>query len=573
MRVCSAMAVLFLSGCLGYEHLKMASGSPFTGFQKPATLVLPHNLQVLLDHAHNPLELLSPDLKSRLSARRESMKETCDATKSLTPAQLAQSQNVPEKCAAGMLNLLSTMCTPDCQKSPMLSGSRRDSAPSFMADFGSTKTASRALLGGDMSDASKACTDPCFQPLMTSMIKYMGVQADPDCAAAEPSSSRRLLGGQSAKEQEQAEISMGFLCAKNAKGDYCMDLMQALDSSSSASKPPTAAPTPAATPASGCNEVEVGTNIDIVAGALYAADGSVHVPTPDEFGTNKTVPQAGLWCPGVKACSTGAKPVVTQLGDMGCCFGTMLMMAAADTSSSSSSSSSGGDGGGTNGTNSQQTATASESGDIFEDMALLKQAAADCGVTLDYSKTCVVQVSTAVVKTQVSMAGITVQTFDKTAQGSFKSGVATTAGVTSKEVIITAYSDVTTRRATELQVDSEITLVGSAAVAKADTVSSSVTDQSLLTSNIQAAAPAGTALKSATVATVTAQKPVVVQAGADPDGSSSSGDGMMLIIIIVAVVVVLLVVVAVGAYCMMSGKKSQAASDGQVGAIAVKMDP
>lgn len=249
------------------------------------------------------------------------------------------------------------------------------------------------------------------------------------------------------------------------------------------------------------------------------------------------------------------------------------MMAAADTSSSSSSSSSGGDGGGTNGTNSQQTATASESGDIFEDMALLKQAAADCGVTLDYSKTCVVQVSTAVVKTQVSMAGITVQTFDKTAQGSFKSGVATTAGVTSKEVIITAYSDVTTRRATELQVDSEITLVGSAAVAKADTVSSSVTDQSLLTSNIQAAAPAGTALKSATVATVTAQKPVVVQAGADPDGSSSSGDGMMLIIIIVAVVVVLLVVVAVGAYCMMSGKKSQAASDGQVGAIAVKMDP
>ena len=67
------------------------------------------------------------------------------------------------------------------------------------------------------------------------------------------------------------------------------------------------------------------------------------------------------------------------------------------------------------------------------------------------------------------------------------------------QVTISSFKAATVRRATGLEVDTQVLLTGDA-VDTASAVKTKMADKSLLTTNIKAAAPTGSSLKSATVA-------------------------------------------------------------------------
>merc|ERR1712072_1211620 len=118
---------------------------------------------------------------------------------------------------------------------PSGSGGRRNSLPTTIEGVripAATMfpTSGRRLLGGDMGDSpQEVCEDPCFVPWVRALLKAMGALNNPACAAmmdndrrTAPSSSRRLLGGSNpdADQQQQMEVGIGMMCAKNAAGDY-----------------------------------------------------------------------------------------------------------------------------------------------------------------------------------------------------------------------------------------------------------------------------------------------------------------------------------------------------------------
>jgi len=175
----------------------------------------------------------------------------------------------------------------------------------------------------------------------------------------------------------------------------------------------------------------------------------------------------------------------TAMEGLGCCFGTMFAMAGlADESSTKTK----------------------------DDPAAIANQMAACGMTLSSTPCAMPGIKQTEVKAQTKLAGVTVAQFDSTAQTAFKAGMAKTCGVASQKVVISGFKETTVRRATGLEVDSQVLLTGDA-VDTASSVKTKMADTSALTTNIQAAGTSSN-LASASVSSSASQTSAVV--AADP---------------------------------------------------------
>lgn len=186
----------------------------------------------------------------------------------------------------------------------------------------------------------------------------------------------------------------------------------------------------------------------------------------------------------------------------------------------------------------------------------------------------------AVVKNTMDLAGVTAKQFQSPSmQTAFTKGFATTAAVSEDRVAITGFKEVTTRRATNLEVDTQVTLVGTEATAtKTSTISTKLSDKTALQANIQTEATnsGATGLSSATVESTTTAAPVITT-GTNPalngggGSSSSSSDGAMLWIIIGCSVGGAVLIAAIGgAAFMMMGSGN--GGGGGSSSVTVKID-
>ena len=328
--------------------------------------------------------------------------EDCVAMKNMTSETLARMSNSTVECVDGLMSFAETLCTPACQKSEM---------------FGKSSTSGRRLMGGDMESPSKACVDPCFSPLMSSFITLMksaGNPENPKCASLYDSSSRRnmgrkLLGGNMDNmDSNQVEIILGSLCSKNAKGDYCMELLEQIDNSSSTSESPSDRD---AKCASNCDEQ-----------SDYPSVGSscneIPCPTCDNLFTTSCKTCATTYgCGGCLDCNIAnsgecniQSNKIKMMKGLGCCFGTLVVMSSVADSTTSTTS-----------------------------MANGVQDLKTCGVTVSTTPCPMAGIEQVEVKAQTKLSGITIALFDSAAQTAFKKGMAKTAGVSEKKVRDTGY--------------------------------------------------------------------------------------------------------------------------------------
>lgn len=290
-------------------------------------------------------------------------------------------------------------------------------------------------------------------------------------------------------DSNQVEIILGSLCSKNAKGDYCMELLEQIDNSSSTSESPSDRD---AKCASNCDEQ-----------SDYPSVGSscseIPCPTCDNLFTTSCKTCATTYgCGGCLDCNIAnsgecniQSNKIKMMKGLGCCFGTFVVMSSV--------------------------------ADARPDHIAVRRRVQDlktCGVTVSTTPCPMAGIEQVEVKAQTKLSGITIALFDSAAQTAFKKGMAKTAGVSEKKVAILDYSEVTVRRAAGLQVDSQVLLTGSA-VDTASAVNAKISDTTALAANIQAEAPTGSAMK--TVA-VTSSSGTMVKVAADT--TQVGGNGM-----------------------------------------------
>lgn len=374
-------------------------------------------------------------------------------------------------------------------------------------------------------------------------------------------------------EIQTIEVMFGMLCAQNANGDYCADLMDAIGQDTPEeeetcaywgcaapygpdmlcqcndlclqygdccpdhqqqcvdSLSPTPEPTPWPTPgaSAGCETVASDD-------AVYPTQEGVFYPdTPDgtpvyinnaklQSGKAINEGQPGLWCPGVEAppgvatgsevseCSDTHK---TQLEGLGCCWGTMLAMMALEEGA---------------------------------DATAMTEGADACGVTLE-ATACDSDVPVAAVDSTVGLAGGTVETYCcSDCKKVVTEAVATTADVPKNSVIVTTCK-ASSRRA-GVEVDSKIFLVGADASSdKVSAIETKLADTSALQSNL-AAASSGTGSMGGVRVTSTAATIDPANSNGVSTASSSEGAAMMMIIIVAVVGLLLAVGVGVGSYLL-----------------------
>jgi len=146
--------------------------------------------------------------------------------------------------------------------------------------------------------------------------------------------------------------------------------------------------------------------------------------------------------------------------------------------------------------------------------------AAVCGVTLETTP-CQAALSLAFVKSTVNLDGVTATQFKSSAvMKAFVSGVAKTVGLDPSSVGITSFTDVTTRRASELRVESVVTAVGDNAN-DGGAMSTKLQDKSALQANIVSAS-SGTVLASATVSSSEGVASAKIAGTTTPTVSSTS---------------------------------------------------
>jgi len=390
----------------------------------------------------------------------------CEQMTSMDAATMKQALNsqAPDSCFNGMMSLLKTMCTPACQKSPL-----------FKTESGSENGAGRRLLGGaSTGSASASCKDPCFAPFMQSVVGYLKSSTDPACKDMIPNSNstrrnmgRALLGGDSMTPEAttKMEMSFGMLCTKNAKGGYCMDLIEKLGNETKGS--PSAREQ---TCAKNCTET-TGNSIgsECKKESCPSCNNNIFQPSC------KACAIGANGCGGCVDCerannamcgmSSGEKDAIKNFG---CCYGTMIAIAG----------------------------LADDNG---PDVAEMSRQISNCGVEVSTLPCAMTGIKQTQVVAQTTLSGVTVAQFDSSAQTAFKTGMAKTIGVDSQKVTISSFKAATVRRATGLEVDTQVLLTGDA-VDTASAVKTKMADKSLLTTNIKAAAPTGSSLKSATVA-------------------------------------------------------------------------
>jgi cobalamin biosynthesis Mg chelatase CobN len=173
------------------------------------------------------------------------------------------------------------------------------------------------------------------------------------------------------------------------------------------------------------------------------------------------------------------------------------------------------------------------------------------------------------VESQTTLGGVTTAQFGKKEAEAVKTAVAKTAGASKNSVQVISIKE-TSRRATGLEVDTQVYLMGDKA-ADVEATQAKLANKTSLQSNLQAA-DSSTSLKSATVASTSAKPGVSVAADtsqvSDPlakdpasrkgagSTSSSSGGSMMIIIIVVVVVAVAVIVGGGVAFYMMRSPKA-----------------
>jgi hypothetical protein len=362
-------------------------------------------------------------------------KQVDDSNAKATPPKTT---STPAVCVQPMLNFIKVMCSSACKSSPLtadINFGRRSGNRRLLGGIGGTGS-SDAL---DPSNPAKSCSDPCFQPYMSSVMSMMTtVLGNKQCSSLMSDSrralgpSRSLLGGtttQSKGALKTMEIMMGMMCSKNAKGDYCMKLYSDMDNQGSGS-----ATSFASAPA----------------GSGSAA-----------------------------ACPSAAEKA--KLQELGCCWGNMELLFT-------------------------QAMTMEEKGSgsavsTKDSLKILRNEAATCGVTLSSKPCSDTAVSVAAIDSTVKLAGVTSAQFNAVAQKAYKKGVAKAAGE-GAVVNIKSFKDVTGRRATELQVDSQVQLVGaSASSASVAKVQANLQNKAAVQSSIQAEAVStgSPALQAATV--------------------------------------------------------------------------
>jgi len=191
-----------------------------------------------LDQGRRQVQFAQETVENALGLRRSSLTESCSQITQLSSSQI-QTQlqqagsTIPASCIVPMFDFMKdTLCSDSCKNSPLLANLTN-----------SRRSANRQLLGGTPGDPASSCSDPCFSPFTTGMIKVMKVIMAEPCKSAFASGSRRavtavessrqLLGGATSSYTDQEvltamELSFGLLCSKNAAGSYCLSLYDQL---------------------------------------------------------------------------------------------------------------------------------------------------------------------------------------------------------------------------------------------------------------------------------------------------------------------------------------------------------
>jgi len=329
------------------------------------------------------------------------------------------------------------------------------------------------------------------------------------------------------------QTSLGLMCVKNSNGQYCMEVAQGF-------KLP--------------DKGNTKSPYDVACESACSSCNKALCPSCEDLASQEcTTCAAANNCAACVTCSRSTTACqltpgqVQAFQDLGCCYGVLIQASNSSSSLDSPSSSSG-------------SGSGSSSRDAGATLTAALPELSKCGVMGLASPCPLPGTPTRQVAVSTTIAGLTVATFDSSAQNNFRAGLAKTAGVNVDQVIITRYSSATVRRAEGLQVDTEITLTGDAAVseANANKIQAKAQDTTTLASNLQAQGMSAVTV-TASAATVA---PIVAAAPVPTSSASSSGDGNMGVIIAVAVCGVVLVVVAIGGvYFVLAGKSSASASN------------
>jgi len=375
-------------------------------------------------------------------------------------SQEAAKKGVPVTCYTVMFDFMKVACNADCKKSPLAKNLFSPAPP----------PGGRRLLGGisgdsakDANDPTTQCADPCFSPLMSSLVKTMRIMADPKCApvfAADSSSSsggrrdmagstpaigRRLLGGASSgsktsdSDMRNIEVAFGLLCTKNANGQYCMKLFDDTAKLESAAS---------------------------TAGQLPSVTDSTSCVLPQSFQTN--------------------------LKSLGCCWNTMLILSSMSMSNE----------------------TAADKVSFNSHKAEMIAQAKQCSITLVETPCGGGGVSLASVKSTMTLSGLTPSQFDKATQKKFEQGVEKQIGQPAGSVAVTSFKAV---RRSGLEVQSTTTLVGDATAKTAD-IQAKLDDKTAMTTKLQAE---GGNLGSATISSATASNGFSVAGSVTPSTSAA----------------------------------------------------
>merc|ERR1711966_24046 len=157
--------------------------------------------------------------------------------------------------------------------------------------------------------------------------------------------------------------------------------------------------------------------------------------------------------------------------------------------------------------------------------ALLDIEAEQCGITLETTPcTNGLGVDIVAIGITTRLSGITAANFDAPSREVYKQAVADTAnqpGVTAGQVLIIKFADVTVRRDTELEVNSQVILAGSE-TENADSIVAALSNTATFQAAIEALA-AGTNMAGVTVTSNTVE--IAYSLEAEDGTSSSDSDG------------------------------------------------
>jgi hypothetical protein len=438
------------------------------------------------------------------AGRRAGMADTCNQIKKFSSDQLKTAMktafkdpNAPAKCGDAYLKMFNTMCTPDCQKSPMMKSVFSPSPPKM-----------RRLLGGvDTSKPSTMCKDPCFVPIMSATLAMIPVMNDPKCAQS--SGGRRLLGGStmSAADAKKTEDMLGLMCSKNEAGKYCMDVFETMGKINTTDDRTSEQWTTCKTECSSCSSSSIK--------ACDSACANVQSTVCSDCAKQKGCSTC-LTCFKTKAKDKCSMPASLKkpYADLGCCWGTAFAMAsAADLSTSSSK-------------------TPAPAPAPQMDITKFNAEFSKCGITLSAAPCKPKGVDIKSVETDTKLSGVTIAQFDTKAQTAFKKGLAKTAGTKSSQVVITSYK-ATSRRSAGLDVKTQITLMGSD-TSKASSLKTKLSDKAALQKNLKEA-DSTSALASATVTSSSSKDGFSVK-GEGVSSSSSRSKGISAAVLISAAV-------------------------------------